>query len=1066
MSSNSALAVPQSPGVCSPDSADDVDLGLLRIVRLTANASGTSVSALLLRNEAMFRICAVHGDRRLLNETALAVAEEAFASAKHRFTTDVDPVQEEQFFVACEPVVDLRDDVIGVLVVADYGSRSGSPELRSMMRDLAAVAAEALDTTAATPRGASPLDAVFSIVVSTLDSINTGALELKDVMRLVIDQAVRLTSGYGAAVGLVDDDGITFRAASEAVKSVRGTRLDMDEAHAGTCVETGRMMLCRDVEKDKTLKHEVYERVGARSLATVPLNYRAVTMGVLTVFGDRVNAFSQADVRILEQLAMLIAVAVERSHSQQALRESEGRYQALIQHTAEAIYFACPHSGRILEANPAFFALLGYDPSELEALTIIDFVDHSSGDISMRLEQALADRLIFLERRWRTKAGKRVDVQATISVINHDDRELLFVVARDITAHKAAEASRRRSERKYRDLFERANVPILIFRPENEVIIDANHQAVLDYGFEREDLIGMSLKSLTADVTRGEQEMHHIITQGGTQNFETLHHRKDGSPIHLLVSCSLIDYEGDTAVLMFGRDITDRKHTERLLSESESRLRAVTENALDLIGIIDGRGRIKYMSGPIEELTGLNPRRVRSNLAFERVHPDDLSRVRRGLIESVQHPERLISLEFRFQHGDGSWRDLSLKGRNLQNTPGVEGILVSMRDVTQRKQFEAELVEAKEKAEEMARLKSAFLANMSHEIRTPLTAILGFADVLAREVTGEHREFAELIQEGGQRLSETLNSVLDLARLEAGGFKPLLETIDTSEAVRSVTGVFDSLALKKNVVLKATLPAEPTTVRADRGALSRVLQNLIGNAIKFTDHGSVTVKIAAEHPHVRIDVIDTGTGIDSEFLPHLFVEFKQESTGLARSHEGSGLGLTITKRLVDLMDGSIEVESKKGEGSRFTVRLPMSEVSQEEKTEIVGVDLDDAHSDRMRILVVEDNMYTRLLVDRLLRDTYDVTSASNAEQAYAIATETGFDVLLMDINLGEGQNGLEVMQEFRKDDRFAQTPFVALTAYAMPEDRNRFLDAGFDHYLSKPFTKDDLRRTIAEALSD
>lgn len=1063
MSADAALAGFTSAPVAGAD--DSVDLALLRIVRLASTSTATSSAALIVPGNEGGKTIITYGEERLINETMMEVAAEAMSSGRHRFTTDVDARQEEPFFVACEPVRNLRDEVVAVLAVADYGTRTGSPHLRSIVQDLAAVAAEAMEGASGPRPRTSPIDAVFSIVVSTLDSINTGSLVLRDVMKLVIEQSVKLTNGFGAAVGLVDGDELVFRAASPAVAAIRGTTLSANDPHVGHCVQTGRMLLCRDVEKDRLLNHPIWEQVGARSLATVPLNYRSATMGVLTVFGERTNSFTQSDVRILEQLAMLIAVAIERSQSMQALRDSEGRYQALIEHTAEAIYFACPHSGRILEANPAFFSLLGYEADELEALTIIDFVDHPAGDIAEKLEQVLKERLMFLDRRWRTKSGRKVDVQATFSVIDHDGRELLFVVARDITAQKVAEVSRRKTERKYRDLFERANVPILIFRPENEEIIDANQQAVVDYDYERHELIGRSLKSLTADVSRGEQEMHHILTQGGTQNFETVHYRKDGTPFHLLVSCSLIDYDGDTAVLMFGRNISDRKRTEKLLTESESRLRAVTENALDLIGILDERGRVKYMAGPVEELLGLNPRRTRMSLAMDRVHPEDMSIVRRGLVESLHHPERLISVEFRVEHADGTWRVLSLKGRNLMNTPGVEGILVSMRDVTQRKRFEAELVEAKEKAEEMARLKSAFLANMSHEIRTPLTAILGFADVLAREVTGEHREFAELIQEGGQRLSETLNSVLDLARLEAGGFKPEFETIDAGETVHSVTSVFQTLAQKKGVELKTEMLPEPLLVRADRTVLSRVLQNLIGNAIKFTDHGSVTVNVEKEQSWFEIHVIDTGSGIDSEFIPHLFDEFKQESTGLARSHEGTGLGLTITRRLVELMEGEIRVKSTKGEGSTFTVRIPYSAGEDHNSADNHAThEVEAVFPARMRVLLVEDNIYTRLLVDRLLKDTYEVTVAANAGEAFAIATESEFDVLLMDINLGDGPNGLDLMQEIRKDVRFAQTPVVALTAYAMPEDRNRFLDAGFNHYLSKPFTKDDLRRTIAEAL--
>lgn len=1055
--------------VTTPASAVDChDAGMVhpsleRVVRLAARTTSSTTAALILKAGEELKVSVGYGDESLPLDVAVEVARAALDSGRHRFVCD--EVEEGgALFVAAEPVEDVNGDVIGALCVLDRRSRSSTAEFREALSDLAMISLPAIREASGFIESISPIERLFSFVVSTLDSINTGLLTPAEVMRRVIDQAVGLTSGFGAAVGIVKGDGVRYDTASASVEACRGREVSMQKSHAGICIRTGRMILSRDTERDPNVADFVRTECGARSLATVPLNYRSNTVGVLTVFGARVNAFGPTDVRILEQLAMLIAVSVERSQSQQALLESENRYQALVEHTAEAIYFADRETGAVLEANPAFFKLLELGDTDLDRLMVYDFVDADRESTEKILANLRDEPRVSLERRWRTRSGKRVDVQVTVSMIVIDGREAVVAVARDVTQQKISEASRRRTERKYRDLFERANVPILIFNPEDEVILEANHQALTEYRMTREEMIGKSLKSVTADVQRGEVEMSHILALGGTQNFETTHYRGDGSQFSLLVSCSLIDYEGSPAVLMFGRDISDRKRAERLLSESESRLRAVTENALDLIGILDSRARIRYMAGPIEDVFGYRPEDARASIVVRNVHPEDLPSVQAALEETLKDPDRVTSLVFRFRRQDGQWRNLSLKGRNLLDQPGVNGILVGIRDVTEQIEFEAELVAARDKAEEMARLKSAFLANMSHEIRTPLTAILGFADVLAREVKGEHREFVELIQEGGRRLSETLNSVLDLSRLEADGFRPTLETIDVRDAVTSVVDLFRPLAEKKELRLVINLPEVPVTIDVDRVGVNRILQNLVSNAIKFTDRGQVSVRTRAAGSHVIIEVEDTGCGIEDAFLPHLFDEFKQESTGLARSHEGTGLGLTITRRLVELMGGAIEVESVQGRGSTFRLKFPMGAPDEN------GVDLFSIHEESPppelpRVLVVEDNVYSRLLIERLLREQYSVTTAANADEAFALAMKESFDVLLMDINLGQGRDGISVMTELRRIERYRSVPMVALTAYAMPEDRQRFLDAGFNEYLAKPFTRDELRQIIELAFT-
>jgi PAS domain S-box-containing protein len=252
-------------------------------------------------------------------------------------------------------------------------------------------------------------------------------------------------------------------------------------------------------------------------------------------------------------------------------------------------------------------------------------------------------------------------------------------------------------------------------------------------------------------------------------------------------------------------------------------------------------------------------------------------------------------------------------------------IAVSMhqeRIEAERLGYETELLTAKEHAEQMARLKTTFLTNMSHEIRTPLTGIIGFAQILSEEIDDEHSEFVNLIEQSGRRLLDTINSVLDLARLESNRMRMSLEPVRVTEEVWRTTRLLKPLADRKNLQLRV-VAAGDFVCRLDRTGFGRILNNLIGNAIKFTETGGVTVHVSEDGEDCRIDVTDTGVGIGSDFLPLLFDEFRQESSGADRSHEGSGMGLSITRKLTDIMGGTISVKSAKGHGSTFSVAFPV-----------------------------------------------------------------------------------------------------------------------------------------------
>ena len=293
---------------------------------------------------------------------------------------------------------------------------------------------------------------------------------------------------------------------------------------------------------------------------------------------------------------------------------------------------------------------------------------------------------------------------------------------------------------------------------------------------------------------------------------------------------------------------------------------------------------------------------------------------------AVQHLRELRATgnartDLRVVENGGAGPLLEFESQVVDTGDGVHVISLG-RDVGARRAHEQALVAAREEAEETARAKSSFLASMSHEIRTPLTAVIGFADLLMDEVDPEARGLVDAIQAGGRRLLATLNSVLDLARLDAQGEALRRVPFDVVEHVRQSVTLLQGLVQERGLTLTVSAPPAPVVAELDPDALDRIVTNLVGNAAKFTEDGGITVEIDADDHTVSIRVIDTGIGIAEDFLDDLFVEFRQQSEGHGRSHEGTGLGLAITKRLVDLQGGTISVDSQWNVGTAFTVALP------------------------------------------------------------------------------------------------------------------------------------------------
>ncbi|MBI5324285.1 MAG: PAS domain S-box protein [Ignavibacteriae bacterium] len=518
-------------------------------------------------------------------------------------------------------------------------------------------------------------------------------------------------------------------------------------------------------------------------------------------------------------------------------------------------------------------------------------------------------------------------------------------------------------------------------------------------------------------------------------------------------------------VLAF-QDETEKRSQQRLLKESEKRYRTTLDNMLEGGQIIGHDWRYLYLNDtadihnkrPKEELLGNKYMDMWPGIEQTEV----FVKIKKSMEERI--PQKMVN-EFIYPDGSIGWFELSFQ-------PVPEGIFILSNDITEQRRAVDEIVKAKEKAEEMNRLKSSFLANMSHELRTPMNGILGFSEILQLEEKLDIvRDIANVINKSGKRLMNTLNSILNLSHIESGEVKPESQIVNIIDVVYNSVELIRNEADKKGLKLYLESNVDSLYTLSDERMLSEIISNLINNAVKFTQEGSIKVNISNENidslEWAIIEVTDTGIGIEESDYGRIFDEFRQVSEGLSRSFEGTGLGLTICKKYVNLLKGSISVKSKINEGSVFTFKIPLevekiSDIinKSEDLEKPFSEEIHTLHQNKPFLLYVEDDPTSIQLIDMFLRDNCTIDVATNAEQAVKKAKGNNYLMILMDINLGKGSNGIDATREIRKLANYKDTPIIAVTAFAMHGDRDEFLESGCTDYLSKPFEKNELFNII------
>jgi|GEM_PF-660141 len=514
---------------------------------------------------------------------------------------------------------------------------------------------------------------------------------------------------------------------------------------------------------------------------------------------------------------------------------------------------------------------------------------------------------------------------------------------------------------------------------------------------------------------------------------------------------------------------TKRKHVE----DSLQKFKLATEQSPALIVITDIDGNIEYVNPKFTEISGYSFEEVRGQNP-RILKTGEMSKDAYKILWETILTGAIWRGEFHNRRKNGTlyWESASIS--SIKDSDGKITHFIGVKaDITEQKRLEQDLREAKEKAEEMSRLKSSLLLNMSHELRTPMNGILGFAGLLKEQpLDHDSLKMVDIISSSGRRLMTTLNSILDLAQVEAGKQNVQVVPVHLSESIRKIQLPYIEQAEEKHLTFISNVEENLYSLLDER-LFQNVIHHLLDNAIKFTESGRISLILKKdeqkEKSFATIIVKDTGIGIQSNKSHLIFDAFRQGSEGIGRSYEGPGLGLTLCKKFVELLNGFITVDSIPDIGSTFTVRLPLYSMTTDDLlfkpvTSEIRVLKEPSEflkdKEKPRVLIVEDNEANCELMEIYLSKFCQTDKVHSGRQAVKFAFMNQYDLILMDINLGPDMDGIQATKEIRMIENYQSVPIIAVTGFSTAEEKAKILSNGLDRFLTKPFTREELLRVV------
>ena len=745
--------------------------------------------------------------------------------------------------------------------------------------------------------------------------------------------------------------------------------------------------------------------------------------------------------------------------------------------------------GRIVDMNRTDYERMGYTKEEVVGRPISQF---STPDTASRFQEAIE---LLAKRGHATFETARICRDASViplevsaRIVEMDGQNVLLGISRDITERARQEATRAELA-----AIVESSSDAIIGKTLDGIITSWNKSAETIYGFSASEVIGKPITLLAHPSNHAEIHAFLERIRDGAEvvNYETERIRKDGTPIQIALTLSPIrDASGNiTGVSTIARDITEKKRMEDEVRQASIYNRRLIEASPDPLVTISPEGKITDVNEGSTNVTGMQ-REEMIGTDFSDYFTDP-EKARAGY-QQVFSKGYVTDYPLTIRRRDGNLTDVLYNASVYKNEDGkILGVFAAARDVTAQKAAQEELRRYKDHLEEVVqmrtvdlvlarnaadaanRAKSVFLANMSHELRTPLNAILGFSNLMRKDALLRHeqREDLDIINRSGEHLLTLINDVLEMAKIEAGRVELEDSPIDLGVLLRDVSDMMHVRAQEKGLQLLIDQSSEfPRYIRGDAARLRQILINLIGNAVKFTEQGGITLRlgvIANTTEHLLIEVEDTGIGIKPEDQKKLFEPFVQ--LGESAMQQGTGLGLTITRQYVQLMGGTISFESTPGKGSIFRVKVPLEKIEAHDVAlpecvaarDITGLVPDQPE---YRILIVEDQMESQLLLTQLMKSVgFPVKVAENGARAVEIFQSWQPNLIWMDRRMPV-MDGMEATRRIRNLPGGKSVKIVAVTASAFKEQREEMLNCGMDDFVRKPYRFSEIYESMTKQL--
>jgi PAS domain S-box-containing protein len=635
----------------------------------------------------------------------------------------------------------------------------------------------------------------------------------------------------------------------------------------------------------------------------------------------------------------------------------------------------------------------------------------------------------------------------------------------------------RESEEKFAKIFYTHPNPITISRAQDGCFVDVNDSALELFGIERETVLGKNIFDLDLGVSLAQRQqiIQSIQAYGPIRSIESYPKTKWGKPCIVLYSADLIEVNEELYLISILYDITDRKLAEEALRRSEEKFAKIfhsNPNPMTISRVSDGCildfnvSALKFFGAKKEDVIGKTSFEL--NLWLDHAHRDEI-------LQALRQQQIVHGLEYNVRIHNGDIRTVLFSAEMIE-VDGQFCLVSTMNDISDRRQAEVFLQQAKLEAETANQAKSRFLSNMSHELRTPLNAILGFTQVMNRDasLSTTQRDQVDIINRSSEHLLEMINDVLDMAKIESGRVDIYLGSFDLYRLLETLENMFSMRLFTKGIeLLIERSPNVPQFLKTDEGKLRQILINLIGNAIKFTDEGQIQIRVRlieeqnskeASSALLFFDVEDTGVGIPISELDSIFEAFFQSKLGSSSARVGTGLGLPICREFIQLLNGKISVSSQAGQGSLFQFYIPVEAVSEPSRLPAPTVTGLFPGQSQYRILVVDDRWESRQLMAQVLAPFgFDLRDAQNGQEAITVWQDWNPHLIWMDMRMPI-MDGYTATQHIKSNLHGRDTVIIALTASALEEDTDIILNAGCDAIIRKPFRESEIFQTLEQYL--